>query len=447
MKIKHFFFSFLIGTSVYGQTKMTCEQQFQEFELFYKYDYNQHTIKTKEGKNEALNQINNLVEKCPSYSLNIYTIAEEMLSHIIQPINIGEERNVWVNHLINLYDKQSINFPETKSNNNIKKVLALYNNRVKEDTELLSLFDQYYSQDQDAFTTQALLVYVDLLVAQNKTQKDPSKEYIKRIDALNGDIQSQIISLTNELETADDQRKRYIKNNLQPLNLAARSMQANLKALKLDCNAWIELYKEDFEHNKSNISWLENVTNRLYTYRCTNNDFFENTSQIYYDLKKTPKSAKYMGDIALKNKNKEEATDYYTQSAALETNKIEKAKTYYKIADLHKGLDKALAKTNLEKAIENNPEMIEAYVILSHLYANADQTCTKSKFEQKALNLLAAQNIERIIKINPKFESSAKKIRDEYLKKAPTQDEIKKEKMSGKTISFGCWINQSITIK
>ena len=59
---------------------------------------------------------------------------------------------------------------------------------------------------------------------------------------------------------------------------------------------------------------------------------------------------------------------------------------------------------------------------------------------------LATQNIEKITKVNPKYEATAKRLSQDYLKKAPTAQEIKKAKMGGKSIDFGCWIGQSIVI-
>ena len=446
MKIKYLLFSFLIGTSLYGQTEKTCEERLSDFELFYKNDFTYNTMKGDEGRNAIIDKINTILEKCPSYNSKIYTLSEEMLSEIVQKMNLGEERNIWANHLISLYDKQSTRFPETKRKNSIKKILTLYESKVKSNSEILTLFEQIYTKDKEIFSAQALLVYTDLLVAQNTGKIELSKDYIKRTDELNGQIQSEISSLKSKIENADDTQKNEIKNSITSLNLASKNIQSSLKNVKMDCNTWVEFYKEDFDKNKSDVYWLENTAEKLSKFRCSDNDFFENVAQTYYNLKKTPKSAFYLGNIAQQQKDLKKAQAYFNESADLETDKSEKAKLYYRIADLQRTTDKAQAKTNLEKAIENNPEMLEAYIVLSQLYANATD-CTENEFEQKALNLLAARNIEKLMVISPKYETVAKKLIEEYLAKAPTKDEVKKAKMKGKTVTFGGWINQSVIIK
>src|SRR5690606_41056330 len=53
----------------------------------------------------------------------LYDQGEAMLQKIIQPLSIGEQRNVWVERLSSLYDSHSKHFPTHKNKNELKKVL------------------------------------------------------------------------------------------------------------------------------------------------------------------------------------------------------------------------------------------------------------------------------------------------------------------------------------
>ncbi len=430
--------------SGFAQSKPDCEKLFSDFENYYREEFNEKSFLTEEGREKTLNLIQHTSKECPSYNKNIYVFAEDMLLQIIKPMNRGGNQQKWTQHLTELYDKYGQYFPETAKENTLKKLVFSYNNNIFSSAQAFKSFDEFYNKDKQVFSAEALLIYTDLVLKQ----ENKSFEYIKKTDDLSMSITAKINELERKKATLKDEREiRHTKTDIASLKIASRNISSGLKTANLNCEAWNRLYKEEFQKNNTDMFWLENALSRLDAYKCaSNNEFFTKMAQRYYELRKTSKSAYYLGNIAQQQRDYKKAQTYFNESAKLETNKSEKAKLYYRIADLQKGTDKAQAKNNLEKAIENNPEMFEAYITLSQLYADAND-CTKNEFEQKSLNLLAAENIKRIVTVNAKYKTSAQQIIDGYLEKAPTNAEIKKAKMKGKTVSFGCWINKSVTIK
>ncbi len=89
--------------------------------------------------------------------------------------------------------------------------------------------------------------------------------------------------------------------------------------------------------------------------------------------------------------------------------------------------------------------MGRAYLFLSNLYANASQECGKTDFEKKAINYLAIQTAQKATVAEPKMKSAADKVAEKLAAKSLTQAEITKEKMNGKSLTIGCWINETIT--
>lgn len=438
----------LLGVvSVVAQSKTPCEDYFISFETFYKEEFNEKSFLTTEGRNKTLDVINSIVENCPSYSKNIYVYGEEMLKKIIHPLNIGEEKITWTNHLTGLYDKQSLYFAETKKENEVKKVVFAYNNKAITDQQALNALETAYKTGKNEFTTEALNLYANLVVTEFFLDKSPSAGNIKKADILNSGILSKINRLETALTVADPKDTKRINSEITSLGLSAKNISTSLKTAKLDCQGWSDLYKDDFEKNKTQAPWLENALLRLKDANCDrNNELFSKMAEQYYELEKTSKSAFYLANIALYSGDTQTAAAYFKESADLEPNATEKARLYYRIADLYKRTDKALVQEFTTKAIASNPGMIEPYIILSQLYADAEGDCFSNEFEEKAKYLLAAQTIEKIIKINPDYEKTAKKISADFMEKAPTKNEIRKAKMRGKTIQFGCWINQSIVV-
>lgn len=444
----------LIGVFLgFAQSKTPCEEHFTAFEKHYNTGFNEKSVLTPVGRQETLNLIDSIIEKCPSYSNLIYVYGEDMLKRIIQPINIGAEKTEWTNHLVRLYDNQSTNFPETRKENELKKVIFSYNNKAISQDQALATLEKIYKTNRNIFTAEALNIYADLLIKEASSGKKSPVETIRRIDAINAGVQAKINELEGEkLKIEQGQSKSResagkIGQDISSLKITSRNISANLKRAKLDCGAWNNLYKEEFDKHRADIFWLENTLERLKNQNCNrNNEFFERVAQHYYEFRKTSKSAFYMGEIAQSKREIEKAATYFNESARLETNSSEKANLYYRIATFFKNTDKAQTKEFALKAIEQNPEMIEAYIMLSKLYAEAEDECFANEFEKKAKYLLASQTIEKIIAINPKYEKTAKKLSDSFMEKAPTKTEIKKAKKRGKTLNFGCWINQSIVV-
>lgn len=449
MKTKLIILSLFVFLTGYTQKKPNCQEVFSAFKLYYKVDFTEKAFLTPEGKAKTLDIIASTLKDCPSVDNELYAISEEMLSRIVQPMNLGDDKKNWTKHLIDLYDKQSQYFPEHKKENDLKKIILSYKNGLFDSKQTIAALDKIYTTDKKALTIEALTLYTNLVIGDHVMIKGFSKEYIKKLDAINGSLQSKI----NQLETeklslkAETPEFRKNKNQLDLLKISSKNIFADLKNSKLDCKGWSELYEADFDKQKTDLLWLENALNRLDSYKCAfNNSFFEAMAAQYYSLKKTAKSTYYMGEIAFRKQDKEKAISYFSESTALEPNTLDKAKIYYKLADLNKQSDKPQAKVFAQLAIENNPEMIESYILLSQLYIGAEKTCFKNDFEAKAVYFLAAQTIERIVKVNAKYAATAKRLTESYLKKAPTAQEIKKAKMSGKNIDFGCWIKQSIVI-
>lgn len=449
MKTKLIILSLFVFLTAYTQKKPNCQEVFSEFKLYYKVDFTEKAFLTPEGKAKTLDVITATLKDCPSIDNEVYVLSEEMLTRIVQPMNLGEDKKSWTKHIVDLYDKQSQYFPEYKKGNDLKKILLSYKNGVFDSKQTIAALDKIYIADKGALTIETLTLYTNLVIGDHVMTQGFSKEYIKKLDAINGSLYSKI----NQLETeklslkAGTPEFRKNKNQLDLLKISSKNIFSDLRKSKLDCKAWNDLYKEDYDTNKADVLWLENVLNRLDTYKCAfNNSFFDTMATQYYGLKRTSKSAYYMGEIAFRKQDKEKAITYFSESAALEPNTLDRAKTYYKLADLNKQSDKEQAKIFAQKTIENNPEMIEGYILLSQLYIGAEKSCFKNDFEAKAVYFLAAQNIERVVKVNPKYEATAKRLSQDYLKKAPTAQEIKKAKMGGKSIDFGCWINQSVVI-
>jgi tetratricopeptide (TPR) repeat protein len=164
-----------------------------------------------------------------------------------------------------------------------------------------------------------------------------------------------------------------------------------------------------------------------------------------YSVKVTPQSAYYMALAATKQKKFPEAIRYYEESAQLEPNPLEKANIYYTLATGLSSGDKSKSKEYLNNALTFDPKMGKAYLFLAQSYSNSKEECGKTDFEKKAVIYLAIQTVKKAGVADPKLKPTADKMEADFKSQSLTQEEIKKSKMNGKSLTIGCWINETIT--
>jgi tetratricopeptide (TPR) repeat protein len=444
---------FCSTSGVFAQKK-TCAEYYADFDLYYKAEFTIISIIETKDSEKAYTELSKLMEHCAGFNENMYEQGEAMFQKIMQPLSIGEDRNIWVERLNQLYDSQSTHFPRLKNQNELKKILLKYNNRMISDKEAISAFDAVFKTDKSIMNTDAYSVYSTLLITDNLVDTNKSVDFLKKIDALDAaatarkekaEQELSILENSSNLSREEQRQTKVLKNEITTFGLISRNLTTHIKTGFASCEDWVAFYKSDFEANKANTEWLEQALNRLEQQRCMNSPMFEELATLLYNAKKTTKSANYMGLVAQRKKDNKKAVTYFNEAAELEADPIAKAKLYYQIALLYQTTDKAQAGVFARKAIESNPKNINSYFLLSQLYV-ASKDCAKNEFEQKALYLLAAQTAKKVADIDPKYQNAAERASNDYLKNAPTKDEIKKEKMSGKTIDFGCWINQSVIV-
>jgi hypothetical protein len=103
------------------------------------------------------------------------------------------------------------------------------------------------------------------------------------------------------------------------------------------------------------------------------------------------------------------------------------------------------SKEYLNKALVADPKMGKAYLFLAQLYGNGSNDCGKTDFEKKAVYYLAIQTAQKAGIVEPRLKPTADKMVEDFAQKTLSPSEISKAKMNGKTITIGCWINETIT--
>ncbi|WP_291128286.1 tetratricopeptide repeat protein [Flavobacterium sp. UBA7682] len=373
-----------------------------------------------------------LVRKnCPKQSEIVYTDGILILQYKIDNAANAEEKESLVRDLMKLYDQYNKNFPSTTTDFEVYKAMALHDNKMEATDEILSLLDNAFSRASDSITNaNAIYTYFSLCHEKYKAgnQKFNAELVLDKYTLVNA-------MLSNLQNTNPDKANEY------------RTAQRGINSLAKDlttCDNLATYYENKYQLNSDNNDWILGALTNLGD-RCSAKPIFNKMAQNFYATKATSQSAYFMALASLKQKNFEEAIKFYSQSADLEANPQARAKIYYTLATGLLFGDKAKSKESLNKALQYDPTLGSAYLFLAELYANAADECGKTDFEKKAIKYLALQTAKKAIVAEPKMKAAADKVVERLASKSPSQAEINKEKMNGKSLTIGCWINETIT--
>ena len=380
---------------------------------------------------EAYSDWNEVRKNCPKENEVIYSDGITILEYKIENEIAPEAKEKLVREEMKVYDQYYANFPNAIPTYEIQKAMALFNHKIEANDEILSLLDSGFTKASKSITdASACYTYFSLYYAKAKSD---SKNY-----------------------TADSILDKYMQINtlldaLMATNAAKaadyRSAQRGIRALAKEittCDLLAAYYEKRFEANKDNPDWLTTALTN-FTVKCSGLPIYNAMAETNYQRKATAKSACYLANACLKQRKFPEAIKYFTEAETLETNPLEKAKLDYTLATGLLSNDKAKAKELLLKTIALDPKMGRAYLFLAELYSNSAEECGQTPFQKKAVYYLAQETIKKAALAEPILKTTAQKMIENLAPKALSSTEILQEKMNGKSIKIGCWINETIT--
>ena len=404
----------------------------QKFDCASKITEYQALFKAKKVK-ESFDVWSDVSKNCPKENEVVYTDGIQILQYKIDNAASSEEKEKLVRDVLKVYDQYHKNYPLTTQDFEVKKAMAIYNNTVKADQQLEEIFgllDNGFSNASKSITdANAIYIYFSIYSEKFKSgDKKITANSVLEKYAL-------VTSLLIQLQSSKQENKDY--------KTAQRAIDSLIKDIAT-CENLNAFYTKNYVENQENIDWITSALISL-SGKCSNKPVFITMAEKLYSIKATALSANFMALANLKQRKFPEAIKFYNESAELQTNPIEKAKIYYTLATGLLANDLPKSKEYLNKALASDPKMGKAYLFLAQLYANSANDCGKTDFEKKAVYYLAIQTTQKAGIAEPRLKPTAEKMVKNFEAKSVTAGEISKAKMNGKSLTIGCWINETIT--
>jgi len=402
----------------------------QKFDCLAKIASYQEFLQAK-NMTESFDAWSEVRKNCPKESEAVYTDGFKILQYKIDNAANADEKETLVRDALKLYDQYHLNFPLTTADYEVNKAMALYDNKIDANEEIFGLLNSGFTKASNSITNaNAIYTYFSLCFDKYKTDdKKFSAELVL-------DKYMLVNFMLTQLQVSHDEKISEYKTAQRGINALAKDLAS--------CDNLGNYYDSNYSKHTDDLDWITTALTNL-SGKCSAKPIFNTMAEKLYATKATSQSAYFMALASVKQRKFTEAIAFYNEAADLETNPQEKAKIYYALATGLLANDMTKSRENLNKALKFDPKMGKAYVFLAQLYSYAAEECGQTDFEKKAIFYLALQTVKNAGIADPKLKPTADKMIEDYAKQAVTQSEINKAKMNGKSITIGCWINETIT--
>jgi hypothetical protein len=420
MKAIIFMIGLLFITNTNAQ-KFDCSSKIASYQELYK----------AKKMAESFDIWNEVRKNCPKENEAIYTDGIEILQYKIDNASSAEEKEKLVRDVLKLYDQYNKNFPLSTPSFQADKAMTLVNNKIESKEEIFNLLDSAFSTASKNITdANTIFTYFRMYCEKftNGDKKITSNLVLEKF--------SLITTMLNELAVSNPTKTNEYKTALKGVNAFAKDLAT--------CENLSDFYTKNYTTNQDNTDWLTTALINL-SEKCSAKPIFNTLADKLYSIKVTAQSSNFMALANLKQRKFPEAIKFYKESAELQTNPTEKAKIYYTLATGLLAGDFSKSKEYLNKALSFDSKMGKAYLFLAQLYINGANECGKTDFEKKAIYYLASETVKKAGVVEPRLKPTSDQMASDFDKKSVTQDDIKNAKMNGKSLTIGCWINETVT--
>jgi len=399
-----------------------------------------------------------LKKQCGAFDESIFIKGEKLLQERVLQANTSEQRNTIIQELVALYDEHDKVFPSNKNGNRIHKAILLYENKQGTSAQIYAFLDQSFQSDDLSFANASVLdIYSKLITEQFKEQKITSDQALEKLDKVYGKSQTETVKLLEEkgklrlkqetgvLSSEETVRLKNLDISLQEFRLVSKNIDGAVNGFS-SCESLIAFYQKNFDKNSKNGLWLETAFERLESKKCKT-EFYLKVLEKWNEVSPTAKSSYNLALVTRQSGDRPKSIEYFLQSASLESDLVKKSNIYYLIATTYGNTNKEKAVEAAKKSLEANPASGKAYIFLAQLYSNSGNECATDNFDKKAIYWLAASTAKQAGIVEPSLKKSADELASGFNKMAPSKVEIAaSNKKVGEKITFGCWINDFISV-
>ncbi|NDV65575.1 lipopolysaccharide assembly protein LapB [Bacteroides sp. 224] len=272
----------------------------------------------------------------------------------------------------------------------------------------------------------------------------------------------------NKLQADENHKEEFIQDYLnitewtdQALAAAEKETQktayervkGNLDALFVnsgaaDCASLQGIYGPKVESNKTDLVYLKKVIIIMKNMKCTESEAYFQASTYVHAIEPSAESAAGCAAMAYKKGDLDTAVKFFDQAVSLETDEAKKADMAYRAAAiLYTAKKFGQSRTYAQKALNANPNLGGAYILIATLYASSPKWSDEPVLN-KCTYYLIIDKLQKAKAVDPSLTDEANKLINSYSAHLPAASDLfMLGYKAGDTITIGGWIGESTRIR
>ena len=397
-----------------------------------------------------------VMDNCPTLTVNIYKYGLKIAQHKLKNAAVGD-KEACTAMVMRVFEQRMEHFPKDLAKT-YDSMASFKKSQGASEEEVFKYLEMTYKADVTCMGSKNIYSYFDIILKRNK-DTNPQVVFDSYDDIIDGvekkrnaylgkraPLQKRV-DAGEELGKKDAKKLRIYNQTVKNLGIVETGLDQKLSAIAT-CERLIPLYKRDIDANKNNGQWLKRAVSRMYNKGCKEDPFYETLVEAYVAAAPSPDASVFYAGILLKKGNTAKAMEYYKQAVDQETDSFKKAKYLYKIAQsLRQKGQYGQARTYANRALEQNPSMGKAYLLIAGMYAKSANSCGTNEFGKRMVYVAALNKARRAKAVDPSISAIANRYIRSYSSQVPTTKLIfQLGKKSGGNHRIGCWIGETVRI-
>ena len=370
---------------------------------------------------------------CPASSKNIYIYGARILKYKIGVAESDEQKESFVDSLMNLYDNRIKYFGE-ESKVLAKKGVDLYSYRKDDAMEAYNITKRSIELSEDKVDESAANLFVSLSAAFYKNGEFEAdqmiNDYLFAMDALNRKLA--VVRMKSKTEKA-----------------ISRVEKAFAESGAADSDALVSIFAPKYEENKEDPELLNKIIKLLKnTEFGTETELYSNASESLFAIEPTADAASNLAVMFKSKGDTEKTLLYFNKAIELEEDPAEKAKFYLQLGSLAmEAKDYPLVRTHAKAALEVKPDYGEAYLLIGNAYAASRDNCKGNKIKGDVY-WAAVDKFIKAKSVDPSVADKANELIARYKKYFPNNEDVFFIGLvDGNAYTVKCWINENTTVR
>lgn len=422
----------------------TTNAQASKDECIKRYNFFRGDYQTKKYT-EAKAHLDWLLTNCPKLSLSLYQNGRRLAVK-------SKDNDLYKK----VYEMRLANFPDkgvAKAHSDY--VTHLAKNKLGSDDEMFSILEKAYAiSPKDMSATNIFRFFKGVLgkYKDSDTQRvfDTYDNVVESVGEKLEYYRKKMAPLLEKeaagtLSAKEAKKLRGYKINSKASGQVEGGLDAMLESIAT-CDRLIPLLTRDFDAKSSDAVWLRRSVSRLHNKGCQSDPLYAKLARAYAEASPSADAYNFLAGVLEKNGDASGASQMREKAFSLETDPNKKARLKLVAAfEAESAGRKSAARALANEALQFDPSLGKAYLLIARLYAKSANSCGTSVFQKRMVYVAALNKARKAQQVDP--GCGADRYIASYRRNVPSKKDIFSEGVaSGSSHRVGCWIGETVRV-